>query len=1224
MHPSLRAMSHSTTHLRRRITASALALALGASLAATVAMPAAEAAQGSAPAAPTRLTVEDQARPLEVDGDPRFGWLPQDVDGGEVQTAYEIEVRDADGAVVWDSGKVESSQQAYVDYAGPELEPGAAYEWTVRTWDRTDQASPWAPEATFETGLGDDDWGGAQWIRRQPGSLTGALQIQAGQGRHSGAGITVAKTGRDWTDYTLDVDITPRRNSAGIVFRAPDGGNGYMVALVPGTGVRHHLLQGGSLPNTSGARVTFPAAVAVDTTYHLTVRVVGDTITYLLDGAELGQVTRSNWAVGTVGFRTASGETADYDNLVVTGTGGEQLFSEDFSGDLATWEPSRTQEPDEFTFSRKQVTLPAGTITRARSWFAADDTYELWVNGKRADRGTNLGYQGSATLQSELYYQTADLTKLVRAGRQTVFGVVSRWSGSGQGRAAGSPGLLGRIVVEYADGSSYVVTTDGTWKTRPGDFVGVGTRNGEGLYITHQDARLTVAAGAWKLPGYDDSSWGTPIVIGTHPVANSFNHLSGRQTRVTETVVHPERILVAEDGTPVADFGKVIPARPAVHFHDGLAGRTIALRGSFLLEPNGRVSTSGVATQGTDMRFLYTQVDGEQHFQAFDHLAFRYLEIPGAEEDISVEDVTATVLHTQVPGEAATFKSDDATLDAVWDLMQRSLLYSVQDTFVDTPTREQGQFLLDTANISYGLMATQNERVATRVAMKEFLLSQLRYWSGSEADRGRYNAVYPNGDGKRDIPDFTALVPDWVWRYYLETGDRDLLEQAYPAMAETAGYIRRHVPTTGPTAGLVTQLTGGSGQYLHGIVDWPASGRFDYDMSAAARTTVNALGVNVLRTAGLMAAELGKPAEAQANQADADAIAARMNATLRRADGTYHDGLLADGSPSPHAGQHATSYAIAFGIAPETDRPALAQQIAAMGMKQGPMTSHWLLKALGDAGAEREVRRLLTNADDLGWAKVLRDGGTFTPEAWVAEGSANSLSHGWGSQAIVDIQQDVLGIDLIGAGASDVAIRVPDTGLTRAAGTRPTQRGPVTSDWTRRGDDVTLTTSIPVNVEGVVSLPEIAGRTYAVRGPAGAVAEPLETLDGQLRWAVGSGTWTFTNVPATAPTPAPTTPPVTRPADSTTTLVARRKAGRIILVATVRTGGGVRPSGGEVAFRAGERRLGTREVGSLGKARIRMPRDVRPGKLRVRAKFAGTATVAPSKSRPITVVVRKR
>ena len=90
-------------------------------------------------------------------------------------------------------------------------------------------------------------------------------------------------------------------------------------------------------------------------------------------------------------------------------------------------------------------------------------------------------------------------------------------------------------------------------------------------------------------------------------------------------------------------------------------------------------------------------------------------------------------------------------------------------------------------------------------------------------------------------------MPDWIWRYYLETGDTRMLEQTYDELAATAGYVRRHIATSGPTQGLVTQLSGGSGQYLYGIVDWPAHGRFGYDMSATARTTVNALGVDVLR-----------------------------------------------------------------------------------------------------------------------------------------------------------------------------------------------------------------------------------------------------------------------------------------------------------------------------------------------------------------------------------------
>jgi hypothetical protein len=56
------------------------------------------------------------------------------------------------------------------------------------------------------------------------------------------------------------------------------------------------------------------------------------------------------------------------------------------------------------------------------------------------------------------------------------------------------------------------------------------------------------------------------------------------------------------------------------------------------------------------------------------------------------------------PQYAAKFTSSDTTLNAVFDLVQRSALYSMQQQFVDTPTREKGQFLQDAVNESYATM----------------------------------------------------------------------------------------------------------------------------------------------------------------------------------------------------------------------------------------------------------------------------------------------------------------------------------------------------------------------------------------------------------------------------------------------------------------------------------------------------------------------------------------
>ncbi|MDN5852734.1 MAG: alpha-L-rhamnosidase N-terminal domain-containing protein [Actinomycetia bacterium] len=1051
------------------------------------------------------MSVDDVERPLNTDLTPRFGWLPQDHDGGEVQTAYEIEVRDAEHDEVWDSGKVASSQQSYVDYGGDSLETGSAYNWRVRTWDKDDQRSKWSTYSAFETGLRDDDWGGAQWIRRPPGNPdASALTIVDGRGTVSGGDVTLAKPGADWTDYVVSMKVTPVTRAAAVVFRATDSGDGYMWQLhANDDALKTHRMIDGSFPRDARRSVSHPIDTAE--TYDLSIRVEGQTFTTSIDGEVVDTWTDpspTGSIAGTIGMREASGEVGVFDDIRVTSLDGDTvLFEESFGGGLDQWVRGTTnREPDEYTLARKEVDLPRGRIVRARTYLAASHTAELYVNGKRADRMSNYGYPG------EGYYQAADVTGLVEDGEPLAIGALSHWFSGGQGRAAREPGLLVRLVVEYADGREVDVVSDGTWKVRRGPYRMAGTRNGEGLYIEHRDGDVAAAIGAWKRPGYDVGDWSDAVALGAHPV-EPFTHLVGRHTRLTETAVHPRRILIADDGTPVADFGKVIPARPGVHFEDGQAGRVIAIRGSLGLAENGRVSTATTDTQGTKMTWPYTQAAGEQDYRAFGHLAFRYLEIPDSGERITARDVSATIVHTDYPRRGgARLNTSNRTLDGVFDLMQRSARYSVQETFVDTPTREQGQFLHDTVNISYALMASANERVATRQAIREFMASQERYWTDGD-DAGRYNAVYPNGDGKRDIPDFTETVPNWIWRYYLETGDRALLADVYDNVAATADYVRRHIAATGPTEGLVTRLSGGSGPYKYGIVDWPEHGRFGYDMETAARTTVNALGVDVLRKTALIGAAIDRPeAEVQEYAQEADALADRMNQTLRRPDGIYIDGLLPDGTQSSHAGQHSTSYAVAFGIAPDDDLSELGDYLSSLGMKQGPMTAHVLLEALADADAGEGLLDVLTNENDYGWAGWIADGGTFTPEAWELSGSANSGSHGWGARGIVDVLDSVLGIEVTSPGASEVRISVPDTGLRRAKGSQVTQRGRISSSWHRRGDWVRLATTIPVNVSAVIDLP--AGE-YDVRAPRGTEAKRLGTDDGVTSYRVGSGRWRF-------------------------------------------------------------------------------------------------------------------
>lgn len=743
---------------------------------------------------------------------------------------------------------------------------------------------------------------------------------------------------------------------------------------------------------------------------------------------------------------------------------------------------------DDYTLARVEQLIGKSPIRRARAYVSANHQFELHVGGRIVDRGPAFAYPG------EGYYQASDLTPLVQPGEPLVVGVLYHWYGAGQGRPAGEPGLLVRVVVEHDDGSSDVIVSGTHWRVhRATEWQpGAPRRNSDvGDFVEWIDARQ--ALDGWDRPGFAASGWQPPLVAPFLPV-------HAQEPRLTVTEVRPRSVKALPGGAVVADFGVVLPARPRVRFAAGVSGRALNLRAGYRLLANGSVSAVSDATQGTDLSFRFVQRDGAQEFLPQTHFAWRYLELSAPGEKLAPEAFSALVEHTDAPlDRGAEFESSDPTLNAVFELTRRSALYSVQQQFVDTPTREKGQFLQDAVNISFATMAAWRERDATQKAIDEFIASQARHWPD-----GRVNAVYPNGDGRRDIPDFTLMLPVWVWRYHLETGDRALLRRAYPVLVNIAAYAWRHRDAS---TGLITRLAGGSGPYEHGIVDWPPSGRFGYDRSQAALTTVNELAVAALRSTAAVGAALGR-AGAREHARRAERLTVAINERLR-SKSLYVDGVT-QGQQSSHRSQHANSLALALGIVPSAERDAVATYVAGLGMRQGPMTAHWLAQALGDTGRHDALIALLTDATKPGWAFVLGQGGTFTWESWNAasSGQTESESHGWGSQVIVDILETLLGVRIVRPGAAVVGIRPPPSGLKFARGLVHTERGPVRVAWSRTGSaGLDLTIDVPMNVRAEVALPASdATRTTA----SGAGAPRLKPDDTQVIYEVGSGESRFT------------------------------------------------------------------------------------------------------------------
>jgi hypothetical protein len=504
--------------------------------------------------------------------------------------------------------------------------------------------------------------------------------------------------------------------------------------------------------------------------------------------------------------------------------------------------------------------------------------------------------------------------------------------------------------------------------------------------------------------------------------------------------------------------------------------------------------------------------------------------------------------------EAATFHSSNPELNAVFTLMERSALYAGQQAYEDSPDRQEGQFTGDGTDESLSQVEDLGERALTREFIDNLIYSQQRWWiAGSPAQDstwGEINAIYPDQDGKRDIPDYTEMFPELVWDYYLQTGDLATLAAAYPTMQNVATYVSDNIYSTGQASGLVCQLDSysSSSAYRYGIIDWPATDRYNTVVTnSGVDTVINMRAVEDYRALAGAAQALGDETAAQGYAQQMDSLITTINSRLVEPNGYYDDGMTV-GSPAlpgtsactatsgdaliGNYSEHDQTFAVVYGVAPPSSYAQLGSYIASQGMQQGPMDLWQLELALVQTGQPAALVSLLTNTAADGPAKILTEGGTSLWEQWdpgcsapgggagdntsscagpgINQNATDSFSHGWGSAGLFPMTRGLLGITVTGVAAATVEIAPPASGLASASGTEWTERGPVSVWWrnlsgTAAGQD-TVRVLVPDNVQATIALPAGSARYVA----AGAGDPRYEgTQGGRALFVVGSGESTF-------------------------------------------------------------------------------------------------------------------
>ncbi len=486
------------------------------------------------------LRCEDMVAPIGVDVPaPGFSWKMRSDILGQHQTAYRIEVLAPDGAVMWNSGKVEDGDSVDILYAGEALAASTAYTWKLTVWDKDGRTFDAA--SVFETGLlGAAGFAGADWISYQSSSLSND------------------------SHYTIEMDFTLLSGNFGVCFRAKSSHNMLMwqINTVESGGAKVHLrphsMSGGTW-STFGGNIDITSKLGLSSGREL----IGKPMRLRIEvkdslvitsmapvGKEPVEVNRmtvdGDTALYTVGFRIAASasENATVDNLLIRGADGATIYENDFSSgsaeDFDVSGGSAGVKNGKLTFAysgtgdlvalrrtaatgmpvfRKSFT-PKGKVMSAKLYTSGLGVYETYINGERVGRllpdGTVEYHElkpGAAEAADRKYYSSYDVTHMLNMAYDATDEVVLSavlgtgwWTGEIAASHGSSEAYLAKLILTYEDGTTEVIGTDETWQSAYASPY----RYSEIFGGEDYDARVDTS---WMLPGYtSDEAWSNVAV----------------------------------------------------------------------------------------------------------------------------------------------------------------------------------------------------------------------------------------------------------------------------------------------------------------------------------------------------------------------------------------------------------------------------------------------------------------------------------------------------------------------------------------------------------------------------------------------------------------------------------------------------------------------------------------------------------------------------------------
>jgi alpha-L-rhamnosidase len=763
------------------------------------------------------------------------------------------------------------------------------------------------------------------------------------------------------------------------------------------------------------------------------------------------------------------------------------LAGEDWRG--ARW--IRDRADSETVLLRRTVRVRTG-LRRALVHVSGLGQYELHVNGTRA--GEDELAPGWTKYDRTCLYDTHDVTSLFRDGENAL----GLFLGNGMYRVhagrytkfTGSFGPLMAILqlrLEYSDGTTDTVVSNGDWRTHAGPITFSSIYGGEDF-----DARLLQEG--WDRSGFDETGW-QPAGIAAGP-GGVLKGLTSAAPPIRLFESLRLRAISRAGPRAIYDTGQNVSLVIAATVH-GPRGARIRITPAELLTPDGALDRESAG--GGDVHWEYTLAGrGSETWRShFFYHGSRFLQVdrlPASSggELPEIDTLDARVLHSASPP-IGRFESSSGLFNRIRDLVlwaQRSNMVSV---LTDCPHRERlgwlEQYHLNGRSLRYGFDLAQ----LFRKGMSDMSDSQLP--NGLVPDIAPEYTVFEKGF--RDSPEWGSAYLLAAWQQYEWTGDLDLLTRHYDGMARYVAYLGSRAD-----AYIVS----------HGLGDWYDIGP---DRPGVAQLTPVALTATAFyfhdatilaRVAGL----LGRHDDAARYRALADSIRSAFNA--RFFDPGRHS--YATGS------QVSNAIPLVMGLVDDTERAAVLDAVVAdvrrrgNALTAGDVGYRYLLRALAEGGRSDVIFDINSQSTKPGYGFQLARGATSLTEAWDAD-RRSSQNHFMLGQIMEWFYHDLAGIG--GEPGSAAFKRVviapqPVGDLTWVKARVDTLRGTIASEWSIQNGTFTLNVTIPANTTASVSVPARSPDEVTIDGtaePSNPEVAVQKRQSGRVTYAVPSGTYAF-------------------------------------------------------------------------------------------------------------------